>query len=155
MADSTRRLFSGSGRAFLAVTLAVSGQVGCPFGPRLELRGAEIRTSDHHDPDVHLFVDDVEIERMERLERVLNRPKKHPVPVLVADQPWEGERAQAWGSVIVEPDGLLRMWYFAMNTETTARRTRPGRLCLCRKSRRLFLDETQAGRGGISRQQGE
>jgi hypothetical protein len=47
----------------------------------------------------------------------INRPNKHPEPVLIADRPWEGERAQAWGSVIVEPDGLLRMWYFAFNTE--------------------------------------
>jgi hypothetical protein len=77
----------------------------------------EIRTSNHNDPDLHLFVDDEEVERIENLKRELNRPRKHPVPVLVADQPWEGERAQAWGSVIVEPDGLLRMWYFAMNTE--------------------------------------
>lgn len=82
-----------------------------------ELTAEEIRTTNHDDPRLHLFVDDSEIEVMENLERIVNRPKKHPTPVLVADQPWEGDRAQAWGSVIVEPDGLLRMWYFAMNTE--------------------------------------
>ena len=73
-------------------------------------------TSRHDDPDLYLVVDDDVIEKVENLERVLNRPKKHG-PVVVADRPWEGERAQAWGSVIVEPGGLLRMWYFAFNTE--------------------------------------
>jgi hypothetical protein len=71
----------------------------------------------HNDPGLHLFVDDAEIERTERLSRVINRLRKHPDPVLVADRPWEGERAQAWGSVVQEPDGLLRLWYFAFNTE--------------------------------------
>lgn len=70
-----------------------------------------------NDPRLHLFVDDAEIAESDGLLRVVNRPKKHPEPVIVADQPWEGDRAQAWGSVIQESDGLLRMWYFTMNTE--------------------------------------
>jgi hypothetical protein len=74
-------------------------------------------TTNHDDPRLHLLLDDEEIEKTEHLERVLNRPRKHSGPVLVADRPWEGERAQAWGSVIAEPDGRLRMWYFAFNTE--------------------------------------
>lgn len=62
------------------------------------------------------MLDDVELERVENLRRVINRPKKHHEPVLVPDKPWEAEeRVQAWGSVIQEPDGLLRMWYFAYN----------------------------------------
>jgi hypothetical protein len=77
----------------------------------------EVRTSNHNDPHLHLFLDDEEVEKVENLQRVLNRPRKHPTPVLVADKPWEGERAQAWGSVIVEPNGLLRIWYFAFNSE--------------------------------------
>ena len=28
-------------------------------------------------------------------------------------RPWEGYRTQAWGSVIQEPDGLIRCWYFS------------------------------------------
>ncbi|MFO0916908.1 MAG: hypothetical protein U0872_01155 [Planctomycetaceae bacterium] len=70
-----------------------------------------------NDPHLHLFVDDAEIERSEGLLRVINKPKKRSEPVVVADRPWEGDRAQAWGSVVQEPDGLLRMWYFSMNTE--------------------------------------
>jgi hypothetical protein len=85
-----------------------------------ETAAKEIRTSNHNDPDLHLLVDDEELEFSENVKRVLNRPKKHSSPVVVADKPWEGERAQAWGSVIVEPDGLLRMWYFAFNTERRA-----------------------------------
>ena len=73
-------------------------------------------TGRHDDPDLYLALEDGLFDKVENLELVLNRPRKHG-PVLVADKPWEGERAQAWGSVIVEPDGLLRIWYFAFNTE--------------------------------------
>jgi hypothetical protein len=102
------------------------------FAPRRAVaRAEESSTSksgraidgNHNDPHLHLFVDDAEIASVENLNRVVNRPKKHPQPVLVADRPWEGDRAQAWGSVIQEPDGLLRMWYFGFNTER-----RPGEL---------------------------
>ena len=68
-----------------------------------------------NDPNLHLFVDDFEIQHCINATRELNRPRKHSEPVVIADQPWEGSRAQAWGSVIREPDGLLRMFYFAMN----------------------------------------
>ncbi len=78
---------------------------------------AEIRTSNHLDANLHLFLNRDELAVVDDVALEINRPKKHPQPVLVADQPWEGERAQAWGSVIVEPDGLVRMWYFAFNTE--------------------------------------
>jgi len=71
----------------------------------------------HHDTHLHLFVDDAEIALMQNVVRVVNQLRKHPAPVLVADRPWEGDRAQAWGSVIQEPNGRFRMWYFAMNTE--------------------------------------
>ena len=69
------------------------------------------------DLNLHLFADDYEIASSTNLLRVLNKPKKHPEPVVVPNKPWEGDRAQAWGSVIQEPDGLLRLWYFAFNSE--------------------------------------
>jgi len=82
---------------------------------RLIRRG--VPTQNHANADLHLLVDDTGLERVTGLQRMINRPRKHPVPVLQADKPWEGDRAQAWGSVIVEPDGRFRMWYFAFNTE--------------------------------------
>jgi len=72
---------------------------------------------DHNDPNLHLFLDDEEIQHKEYLLPAINKLKKHPRPILAADRPWEGDRAQAWGSVIQEPSGLFRMWYFAMNGE--------------------------------------
>ena len=66
-----------------------------------------------NDPDLHLLVDDHEIQQYIRLERVINKPRKLGHPVVVSEKPWEGYRAQAWGSVIQEPDGLIRMWYFS------------------------------------------
>lgn len=71
-----------------------------------------------NDPNLHLFVDDREVQNYKNLLRILNKPKKHPNPVLEVDQPWEGCRTQAWGSVIQEPDGLLRMWYMSFPTRT-------------------------------------
>ena len=70
-----------------------------------------------NDPDLHLFVDDAEIQHYVNLIRVVNKPSRFPRPVLRADRPWEGDRAQAWGSVVREPGHRLRMWYFAMNTQ--------------------------------------
>jgi hypothetical protein len=67
-----------------------------------------------HNPDLHGFVDDHLVERSAHLERVLNRPRRRSQPVLQADRPWEGGRVQAWGSVVLEPDGLLRMWYLGI-----------------------------------------
>ncbi|MGZ4971435.1 MAG: hypothetical protein ACXWDN_01645 [Limisphaerales bacterium] len=97
----------------------------------LTVLGGEPRQIGHglNDTNLHLFVDDYEIARSTNLLRVVNRIKKHPQPVLVADKPWEGNRAQAWGSVIQETNGLLRMWYFAMNTDRVANEMDRGGYC--------------------------
>ncbi|MBM3459133.1 MAG: hypothetical protein FJX77_11450, partial [Armatimonadetes bacterium] len=79
--------------------------------------GPMIRSSNLNDPNLYLFLDGEEIERTENVSRILNRPRKRPEPVVKADRPWEGERAQAWGSVVLDPHGRLRLWYFAFNTE--------------------------------------
>ena len=71
------------------------------------------------DSNLHLFVDDSEVHHYRNLLRVLNRPRRHPEPVLKGDRPWEGgtdARVQAWGSVIRELDGLFRMWYIGFGT---------------------------------------
>ena len=39
------------------------------------------------DPDLHLLVDDHELQQYIHLERVLNRPRKRPEPILVSDRP--------------------------------------------------------------------
>lgn len=116
-----------SRRTFLAqsttLTCGMFGTLNGSTSPALAADPAhrdETRSSNHNDPDLHLVVDDDELERVENLQRIVSRPKKHPTPVLVADKPWEGERAQAWGSVILEPDGRLRIWYFAFNTQRRA-----------------------------------
>jgi len=68
-------------------------------------------TQNHVDPHLHLFLDDAEIHQLYGLRRVVNRPARRSDPVLAPTMPWEqGCRTQAWGSVVAEPDGLLRMW---------------------------------------------
>ena len=69
-----------------------------------------------NDPNLHLLVDDYEIQQYVNLIRVVNQPRKERDPVVVTDKPWEGCRAQAWGSVQQDPDGLIRMWYFSFPT---------------------------------------
>ena len=112
----TRHVFLVKAVAAAAILSAQAGALQSPAAePKASAAG--VPTSQHDDPNLHLFLDDEEVDQVENLQRVLNRPRKQPGPVLVADQPWEGERAQAWGSVIAEPDGRLRLWYFAFNTE--------------------------------------
>lgn len=46
----------------------------------------------------HLFIDRAYIERLDGLERVFHRPRKHPEPVLAPDQPWEDVRLHLWNA---------------------------------------------------------
>src|SRR5262245_34634611 len=115
MSQATRREFLQTG----TLALASAGlSIPATAADRPVSKGE--KSSNHNDPELHLFVDDEEIDKSKNLKRELNRPRKQPSPVLVADQPWEGERAQAWGSVLLDPDGKLRMWYFAFNSERRA-----------------------------------
>ncbi len=62
-----------------------------------------------------LFVDDWVIESSEGLERRLHAIQKHPDnPLIVPDQPWEGQSVLLYGAVIRDPtSGRFRMWYLA------------------------------------------
>lgn len=67
-----------------------------------------------------LFLDDLEIENIDNLERVVNQPVKHPDnPVLKREHPWEGFRVQVYGTMLYDPDEkLFKAWY--MNIPKTA-----------------------------------
>lgn len=60
-----------------------------------------------------LFVDDVIIERMDNLKRVLNQPQKYSGnPVLRPKKPWEGRELWLSGSVIFDPaEKQFEAWY--------------------------------------------
>ena len=65
-----------------------------------------------YDPDLHLFVDDDRIHQIINLRRMLNQPAYAPEPVVQGDAEWElGCGIVAWGSVIREEGGRLRLWY--------------------------------------------
>ena len=122
MSRPTRRQFLASSIALAAGGGSLAHPPRVLSAPREDgnqsyLLSTNTDPQDHHDPHLHLLIDDAEVARQQHVKRIMNRLRKHPKPVLVADRPWEGERAQAWGSVIQEPDGLWRMWYFAFNTQ--------------------------------------
>ena len=111
---------------------AISGGtvISCAAAANIQFAPSPAVTPHHADGHLYLFFDDEAIEQSSNLRRFLNPPRRYEDPVLVSDRPWEGERrAQAWGSVIQEPDGLLRMWYFAFNTERQAHESDRGGYC--------------------------
>jgi len=61
-----------------------------------------------------LFLDDLNIARMERLRRVLHQPRKHSAnPLLRADRPWEN-MVSVYGTTLYDHRaGRFRMWYLA------------------------------------------
>ena len=93
--------------------LAAAGCAADPGEAALELAASS---------EPYLFVDDVWVERMEGVWRVLNRPRKVPEnPVIEPDRPWEGYLILQPGTVIYdEEDRLFKMWY-----NTFATRQRP------------------------------
>ena len=62
-----------------------------------------------------LFFDNWTFEYVRGFRRTVHEAKKHSAnPLLVPDKPWEGNRVQAYGTVLHQPDdGLFRMWYIA------------------------------------------
>ena len=66
-----------------------------------------------HDPHLHLFVDDEEIDARWHVTRVLARPEARTAePVLKPDRAWEGRAAGLSGSVLRDrPSGTYRLWY--------------------------------------------
>ena len=58
-----------------------------------------------YDPDLHLLVDDEEIDARWHLRRVLARPERRTHdPIIRPDRPWEGRAAGLWSSVLYDRD---------------------------------------------------
>jgi len=59
-----------------------------------------------------LFLDDVGIERVDGLTRVVNPPRKHPQnPLVQPDQPWEGV-CSVYGTAMYDDEaGVFKLWY--------------------------------------------
>lgn len=64
------------------------------------------------DPDLHLFLDDSEVDARDGVIRHVHTLRRERVdPVLVADRTWEGPQI-AYGCVLKDPlDGQYRLWY--------------------------------------------
>ncbi len=60
-----------------------------------------------------LFLDDVGVEKIEGLKRIVNQPKRHPGnPVLKGDYPWEKASASVYGTMLYDEKAkVFRLWY--------------------------------------------
>ena len=75
-----------------------------------------------YDPDLHLLVDDEEIDARWHLRRVLARPERRTHdPVIRADRPWEGRAAGLWSSVLYDRgEGIYKCWYRSADDDVEA-----------------------------------
>lgn len=65
-------------------------------------------------PATYLLIDDLHIERMERVRRVPGPVRKLPQPIIHADRPWEGAYVWAHNGMIHDADeGVFKLWYHA------------------------------------------
>ncbi|MFV1964674.1 MAG: twin-arginine translocation signal domain-containing protein [Pirellulaceae bacterium] len=90
-----------------AVSLATAG-----FRPSSALGAGEADRFRVESGVRQLFLDDVGIERIEGLRRVVNKPARHPEnPLLVPDTHWE-RGCQVYGTAYYdEAAGLFKLWY--------------------------------------------
>ena len=73
-------------------------------------------------PSKHLLVDMHGLESLAGAEFVMNAPTCDRVPVLLPDAPWEiaaNLSFNIYHSVIVEPNGVVRVWYNLVNASNT------------------------------------
>ncbi len=125
---SILRLLGHSGPVVVLAWFQILGQINSLAAADRENPRPELR---------HLFFDDLEIESIQNLTRVVNQPSKHPEnPVLRREHPWEGFRVQVYGTMIYDPDEkLFKAWYMNIpNTPkhkiTVAGQRRPGHATL-------------------------
>lgn len=70
-----------------------------------------------HDFNLHLLVDDAEVQGRAGLTRMMERPQRVTIgPVLRPERPWEGNSISVWGS-IYDVDGQYRMWYMGASLQ--------------------------------------
>ena len=71
-------------------------------------------TDNHHDPGLHLFVDDAEVQDYPGFTRQVLQPARARLqPVVRVDRPWEGQAVSLWGSVLYDRnEDLFKMWYY-------------------------------------------
>lgn len=94
-----------------------------------------------------LFLDDVGIESIEQVHRVLHPPKRHPGnPVLRPDTAWE-DRCQVYGTALYDSTAkLFRMWYL---TSPRDRGLRPLKLPTHERAPHTTLAAYAQSRDGI------
>ena len=69
-----------------------------------------------------LFVDDLLLDRLENVSRIVNQPHKIPQnPILVATEPWESNPARIHYLDVVfdEAEKTFKLWYNTFNEKTS------------------------------------
>ena len=75
-------------------------------------REKHVRTG-FYPPVTYLLIDDLFVERMEGVRRVMCPAEKHPEPILKADKPWDGLYVLLHGSFLYDHDEKkFKLWYY-------------------------------------------
>lgn len=93
-----------------AITLAATGVTPCPLEGKADEEDVEVAKLSRRR---QLLLDDSLIESRLRVGRTVHPAKKHPQPVLVADQSWEGSTV---GQPVVQysdEKNRFQIWYYA------------------------------------------
>ena len=83
-------------------------------------RNANVKNAPHkhlhtglYPPVTYLLIDDLFVERMEGVHRVMCPAEKHPEPILKADKPWDGLYVLLHGSFLYDHDEkIFKLWYY-------------------------------------------
>ena len=98
-----------------------------------------------YDPGAHLFLDDEEVQDHPGFTRKVQRPERHPEPVLEGDRPWESS-VQLWGSVLWdEEQQLFKAWYYSMNHDVHLRTGEGHYVCYATSRDGITWDKPELG----------
>jgi len=79
-------------------------------------------TTGFYPPVTYLLIDDLFVEGMDRVRRVMCPAEKHPEPILKADKPWEGKYVWAHSAFLYDhEEKIFKLWYHCHNPDFAKR----------------------------------
>ena len=106
-----------------------------------------MKTGNLYDPNLHLFLDDAEVQDHPGFVRKVQQPERvGDGPVLSPDRPWEGKAVQMWGGALYDDEeDLFKMWYYAVNMELYNRDRTGMYICYATSKDAVTWDKPELG----------